>query len=132
MTAPRLSAASLHLLETTLDSYEKLEVVRAVRDLKQLEPASLIERLQSDAGELAETIDALVAAQILRRTGNSVVLGARGGDPELVELMTIYAQDQVLVITTLSTLVVGRLRNMAANTFAEAFLIPKRRRPDDG
>lgn len=132
MTAVTLGAASVRLLETTLDSYEKLEVVCAVRDRGELEPQSLLGRLRIDAHELALVIDALVAAQLLHRTGINVALGPRGKDADVTELMTIYAEDQVLVVTSLSALVVGRLRNMAANAFADAFVLRKRRRSDDG
>lgn len=122
------------LLETKLDSFEKLEIVRALRASGQSMSFSDLEaacRLSSDLVE--DTLPSLERAKLVERdaANRRVRLGTASNDPRFARLMQLYDEDRAGVLAALSSTVMQRLRSMAARAFAEAFVIRKKR-DDDG
>lgn len=123
------------LLVTKLDSYEKLEVMRVLRgggrtmSLPEIEAAC--PRLFSDA--IADALVALERSKLIEHdpVSHGMRIGAAGADPRFVALMQAYDEDRAGVLAVLSSAVMERLRNMAAQAFADAFVLRKKR-DDDG
>ena len=122
------------LLETKLDTFEKLELVIVLRDCPD-QTCTL--------GELARQLQ--VGPDVLRRVAAEVVrtgLMVYGDDDQLRlaagtdELALIaegaerYRKDRNEVIALLSSVALDRIRSMAARSFADAFTIRKKKDED--
>jgi lipase chaperone LimK len=59
-------------------------------------------------------------------------LGRVAQDSVCESLMKLYEEDRSFVLSTLLTISMRRIRNMAARAFSEAFVIRKRRGDTDG
>lgn len=135
MTAPGLEDGVRTLLEIQLDSYEKLEIVRALRasgaamSKQELEAAcrltsETVDEVLADL-ERAKVIEHDVARRLVR-------LGPASADPRFAALIQLYDDDRPGVLSVLSSLVMQRLRSMTARAFADAFVIRKKRGDGDG
>lgn len=111
------------LLTHRIDSFEKLEIVLALRD-----KSASIETLARSLGLAPE--DVRDAARELRSV--SLVDISRNGDVALVPhdhveaLAKAYADDRFTVIKVMGEIAMGRIRGMAAQVFADAFVIRKK------
>ncbi|HEX3477699.1 MAG TPA: hypothetical protein VHT91_21910 [Kofleriaceae bacterium] len=122
------------LLVTKLDSYEKLEVMRALRTAGRTMSRSGLEaacRLSSDA--LDDALPDLERSKLIEHDPmhHGIRIGAAGADPCFATLMQTYDEDRAAVLAVLSSAVMQRLRSMTARAFADAFVIRKKR-GDDG
>jgi DNA-binding GntR family transcriptional regulator len=134
MSSLQLDDGVRTLLVTKLDSYEKLEIMRVLR-----EPGRTMSRSELEAAcrLSADTVDDALAS--LERSklvehdpvNHTIRVGAAGADPCFATLMQTYDEDRAAVLAVLSSAVMQRLRGMAARAFAEAFVIRKKR-DDDG
>lgn len=141
---PRLSPAVRRLLESTIDTFEKLAIVLALfRSTRPLTIADLVRALDLELDQvrkiLAELLrDDLVAIEAaeageLQGAGQIVRLVPKDGDgAALSELAQAYEEDSVLVVKALSAISVDRIRSMAARTFADAFQLRRKKEDDDG
>ena len=130
--SPRLR----RLLETKLDTYEKLELV------------VVLSRLEGSTGTVNDLARELQVGQdVLRRLANDLSrTGLVDVDPDdkvkLVatpaELETIaegaqfYESSPRKVISLLSAIAMDRIRGMAARSFADAFTLRKKKDDSDG
>lgn len=122
------------LLETKLDSFEKLEIVRTLLASGQAMSQSQLETACHLSTELIEdALPSLQRAKLVERdaVGQSIRLGAASLDPRFLALMQLYNEDRAGVLAVLSSAVMRRLRSMAARAFADAFVI-RRKRDGDG
>lgn len=133
MTSLQLEDGVRSLLETELDSFEKLEIARLLCATQR--PMSRAEI--SAAGALSQEVvdDALSSlkkARLVEWDGSNgeVRLGPSTTDPHFVRLMQLYGEDRASVMAVLSALVMQRLRSMTVRAFADAFLFRKKRDPD--
>jgi hypothetical protein len=122
------------LLVTKLDSYEKLEIMRALGRAGRTMSRSEFEAacwLSSDAVD--DALPSLERSKLIEHdpVNHGIRIGAAGADPCFVTLMQAYDEDRAAVLAVLSSAVMQRLRSMAARAFAEAFVIRKKR-GDDG
>jgi hypothetical protein len=134
MSGFRLDDNVRALLVTKLDSYEKLEVMRALRRAGRTMSRSELEAacwLSSDAVD--DALDSLDRSKLIEQdsVNHGIRIGAAGADPCFVTLMQTYDEDRAAVLAVLSSAVMQRLRSMAAQAFADAFVIRKKR-GDDG
>ncbi|MGE0547884.1 MAG: hypothetical protein AB7O24_02675 [Kofleriaceae bacterium] len=123
----------LDMLETKLDSLEKLELVLALRDAPNV---------TSSVNELAATLK--FAPEILRQVAdeissalvvseNDVVrLVIHRDDPVLVEAARLHGESRHQMLGLLSTIAIDRIRRMAARAFADAFHIRGKKDGDHG
>lgn len=121
------------LLETRLDSFEKLEIMRTLRATRT--PMSLSELETACAAPsdlLADALADLERAKLVERDrpNRRFRLGAVADEPRLASLMQLYDEDRTGVLAALSSTVMQRLRSMAARAFADAFVIRKKRDKD--
>lgn len=117
------------LLETDLDSFEKLEVLAKLRaTVSGLELADPL--FENEA--MRWTLDELLRMRFVERRGQLYVLGPRGAEAAVVALLSLYESDRMVVVAELSTLALERIRSMASRAFANAFVLRKKRGDDDG
>jgi DNA-binding IclR family transcriptional regulator len=128
--ATSLSRALRKLLDTRLDSFEKLELVMALRRS---------EARRSTIGELAHELDLarddvrrivldLMKAGLVTCVEDQVTLAPRaaGDQGVLDELAAAYQQDKMTVVKPIAESALDRLRNLAGRAFADAFVIGKK------
>ncbi|MBZ0238767.1 MAG: hypothetical protein K8M05_41035 [Deltaproteobacteria bacterium] len=127
------------LLETTIDSFEKLEIVRCLwkRDTAPWSTERLGERVGTAADHIATSLDELTDAGIVRATvrGREYVASKGGAhDARIEQLLALYEEDPLAIMRVINEIAVQRIRSMAARTFADSFLMrrPKKPEGDDG
>jgi len=134
VTSSRLPREIRRLLETDLDSIDKIEAIRHLR--RALVPVPRDELMRALHLE-REAMHALIAE--LSRAGLVDAAGARGAvrlGGKVVgaawdELMRLYEEDRVAIVAALSELAVGRIRTMAARAFGEALVSRKKSSKDE-
>jgi hypothetical protein len=121
------------LLESRLDSIEKLEIACALRASGGMTPAALEAACRLSAETVQDALTRLQRDAIVEPDpGRSEVvrLGSASQDPGFEAVMQLYATDRLRVLSVLSALAMERIRHMAAQVFADAF-VSKKRRGDD-
>jgi predicted ArsR family transcriptional regulator len=135
MSTRELPEEIIRFLDAHIDAYEQLEVLlllHAKRDgLALSELAAAIGIEPEVANEAAQH---LVEHGLLRRARSSRIwhyAPARPEDGRTVDLLVrVYVEDRVLLLRTLTTSSLERLRRSTLRTFAEAFRL--RRPKNDG
>lgn len=134
MSEPELDDGVRALLETRLDSFEKLEVVHALRASGGMTPEALEAACRFSSDTVQEVLASLQRVALVEpdpgRRG-VVRLGGGSRDPRFEAVMQLYETDRLRVLSVLSALAMERIRHMAAQVFADAFVI-KKKRGDDG
>ncbi|MEO6775108.1 MAG: hypothetical protein ABI467_19235 [Kofleriaceae bacterium] len=129
MSVSKLSREIRRLLETELDSFEKLEVMSRVRGP---DAALAVDDAVLDNEPMRETVRDLLRAHLIERRTGVYVAGPRATDPVVTELLALYDADRMIVVAELSALAMDRIRSMASEAFANAFVLRKKRGDDDG
>jgi hypothetical protein len=135
VTDSKLDKKAQALMQAQLDSFEKLEVVRALR--AAVRPMSRLE-LERECRFSPDTV--LDAFNRLSQTNvivldaeqNFARLGKIAQDPAFEALMRFYDDDRSAVLAMLSKIAMERIRSMAARAFADAFILRKKQGGDDG
>lgn len=119
------------LLTHRIDSFEKLDIILALCKLDRR--SSSIDHLATSLGLTPETVrDAAremrsVSLIAVSSSGELQLLPPSSRDHAAVEeLARIYEDDSFTVIKAMGEIAMGRIRNMAAGIFADAFLIRKK------
>ncbi|MBA3541001.1 MAG: hypothetical protein H0T79_15425 [Deltaproteobacteria bacterium] len=134
-TTPSPSAALRELLETKLDTLEKLELVLAVRMAPdQTSSADLLAReLQIGPGVLQRLAAVVATDGLVGLAGTQISLVATPDELVLLaEAAQLYADHRHLVMRLLSTIAMEQIRRMAARTFSDAFQFRKKKSDPDG
>lgn len=134
MSRSRLPSQVRKLLETDVDSIEKVELLRHLRSAAAPVPRAELARALDLDREAADTLIAELA-----HAGLVEVVGVRGAvrpgpaaaDEACGDLMRIYEEDRAQVVSVLSTRALQRIRDMAAQTFGEALGSRKKPRDDE-
>jgi hypothetical protein len=135
VSEPRLDADARRLLETCLDSFEKLELVRVLRAAGgALSRSDLEEKCQFGSDTVQETLRSLSAMRVveLDEGEKRVRLGPSSEAPAFRAVTEVYENDRMVVLSILSTIAMERIRNMASRAFADAFVLRKKRGDDNG
>ena len=122
------------LLETWLDSVEKLEIARALRASGGMTPAALAAECRLSAETVQEALTGLQRHAIVEPDpfrSEVVRLGGARHDPRFEAVMQLYATDRPRVLSVVSTLAMERIRQMAVEVFADAFTGNHTRGDDD-
>lgn len=117
------------LLETQLDSFDKLEIVRALRAAGQSMSAEALESAcRCPPHAVRDALADLERGTIIEHADarRLVRLGASSKHPNFEALMQLYESDPSRVMSVLSSLAMERIRTMAARAFADAFLIRRK------
>lgn len=137
MRAPlRISDGLRRLLETRLDSFEKLEVVvrlRRTSDGRQ-RLAELASQLQVGEHVLRRLIvDLQRTATIELAPDDTVCLRLDASDGELIsEAAGLYAKSRSDLIALYASVALDRIRSMEARNFADAFRFRKKKEGGGG
>lgn len=121
------------LLETQLDSFEKLEIAHALRASGGMTPQALEVACRFSVETVQEVLTSLQRAALVEPDPNRngvFRLGSASQAPRFEAALQLYETDRLGVLSVLSTLAMERIRHMAARVFADAFVIKKR--GDDG
>jgi hypothetical protein len=135
VSEPRLDNHARKLLETCLDSFEKLEVVRVLRAAGGVTSTSdLEEKCQFAPDTVHETLRSLSTLHVVELDeGNKRVrLGPASQTPAFQATAEVYENDRMAVLSIVSTIAMERIRNMATRAFADAFVLRKKRGDDNG
>ena len=135
MTGTAISAEQRAFLETTLRSFEKLELLHAVRTSgRAVSRAELAVASRLDATVVAAMLVELEQATLVELDSRSelVTLGVLARDHVCESLLALYQADRTVVLSTLSSIAVKRIRSMTARAFADAFVLRKKRGDQDG
>jgi hypothetical protein len=130
MSGLKLDDGVRTLLETKLDSFEKLEIVRTLlASGKAMSHPQLETACQLSSELIEDALPSLQRSNIveLNPVDRSIRLGIASQDPRFVALMQLYNEDRAGVLAVLSSAVMQRLRSMTARAFADAFVIRKKR-----
>lgn len=133
MSEFKLDDEARRLLETQLDSVEKLEVMRVLRASGHALSAEELESRCTLKSEIVvDTLLDLERSKLveLDAGGKLVRLGQAAVEPSFVALLRHYEEDRLGILSVLSSGAMQRIRSMAARTFAEAFVIRKNRGRD--
>jgi hypothetical protein len=116
------------LLSTSLDTFEKLELVLALRSAgAPLTVAELALQLQVGSEALRRVVDEVVATEILEAVENDRVhLRSGTWDPLIEEAASLYTSEPSTLMRIFTRIGFQRIRGMAARTFADAFRIRKK------
>lgn len=128
---PRIPASPRRVLETVLDTFEKLEVAAQLAARGPVCLTELADRAQVSVEAANEVAVALVdvgVVEIVNASDTLLQLGSRAQRADFAELMHLYETDRVSVLSELCTLSIERIRGMAARTFAEAFVFKRKHR----
>jgi DNA-binding IclR family transcriptional regulator len=123
-----LSPELYALLSAKLDTFEKLELVLALRAARApLTLADLALQLQVGREALRRVLDDVVDSGLLEPSGADAFRLLPGRwDPQLEEAAVIHAAEPTKLMRAFTRLAMERIRGMAARTFADAFRIRKK------
>jgi hypothetical protein len=130
----QLTAAARRLLDVMLNSFEKLEITIALRrtPTHTLSLSELGSKLNLSLNIVERGVDELVRAGAVQLVDGVVRLSLDAKDiPAMDEVATIYDDDRLLVVRTLTEISMDKMRGMAARAFADAFQL-RRKKDDDG
>ena len=122
------STELLVLLDAKLDTFEKLELVLALRDAGT--PMTLAEmalHLQVGREALRRVADEVASSGMIDASHDDVLHLRHGHwDPLLDEAAHCFANEPSKLMRALTRIAMARIRGMAARTFADAFRIRRK------
>jgi hypothetical protein len=128
----RLPSEVRSLLAGPINSFEKLEVISALDRApdKTMLKIDLAQQLQLDPDAMSRCLIELQRGGLLLVAADSTVrLVALPADHGLSELLRIYDEDRLVLVSALSAISMQRIQGMAARAFGDAFVTCKK--PDD-
>lgn len=139
MTSDRPLPQRVRQLLAAVDSFERLQVLRLTAGTRD-EAWSMLRlcgELRLSEYEIVEVLQQLVDAGLLARVDADHVGYAPASEPldaAVAELIKLYQEDTLLVVRAITERAFQKIRDSAAHTFADAFVVrrSKPREPDDG
>lgn len=135
MSQSQPSQALRQLLETKLDTFEKIELVLLLRGASaSVAVAELARQLQVGEDVLRRLANDLARTRLVAiDSSDSVRITASDAELEVIEEASeLYKRDRSHVIMLLSAIAMDRIRGMSARSFADAFTIRKKKDDDNG
>jgi hypothetical protein len=127
-------AEAQELLVDTIETFEKLEVVRLLVRTEPRTVAQLSVELGLPDTVTRDTVRSLVSRHILREDADGCRLDpASPKRAATLALVNLYDQDRIGVLNRMTKIALERIRANAARTFADAFVVrPRKKDGDDG
>jgi len=128
-------------LRTTIQSLEQLEVLIAIQrqPKKAWTPEDVAAVVGLPVGIMEESLDGLIAAGLARHLSSASGSPTYCYEPRtpsmgraVAGLARAYASNRLDIMRLMSTLAIERVRSEAANLFADAFIIQRKKEPGDG
>ena len=123
------------LLETKLDTYEKLELVVVLSKHVNMEAMApdLARELQVGDDVLKRFASEVARTGLVQIDGERLRLAADAHDlATIAEGTQLFESDPRRVMSLLSAIALDRIRGMAARSFADAFTLRKKKEDSDG
>jgi len=122
------SSDLLALLESKLDSFEKLELVLILHGARRpLTVADLAIELQVGTEALRRVVTEVVSTGVVDMTdGEAVSLRSGPWDPLVQEAADIHANEPARLMRACARISMAKLRSLSARTFADAFRFRKK------
>jgi hypothetical protein len=133
-----LSPALRKLLDTQVESFEKLELLMLLRRAPSGSVATgeIALALNLGSDEVRAIVAALSAGGLIARAADGALsLAPQKPEDQVVvdELARVYEEDKIALVTAIAEIAMDRLRNLAGRAFADAFVIRKNKKGgDDG
>jgi hypothetical protein len=125
-------AEAQELLVDTIETFEKLEVVRALARKAPQSTSQLVDDLGLPIDVARDTLRALSAQHILVEQPNGWIINPNGVRHDAVlALVQLYDTDRVGVLNRMTKIALERIRADAARTFADAFVLRPRKKEED-
>lgn len=131
-----LSQTLRKLLDTHVDSFEKLELLMLLRrpPVERRTIGALALALDLGSDEVREIVAALSSAGLVERAADGgISLAPRTAEDRaaLDELAQVYDEDKIALVKAIAETAMDRLRNLAGRAFADAFVIRKKQGGDE-
>ena len=131
-----LSPALRKLLDTHIESFEKLELLMLLRRAPEgsCTVAEAARTLGLGSDEVRTIAAQLATAGLVTRNDGTIALAPRSPEDRatLDELGRVYDDDKIALVKAIAETAMDRLRNLAGRAFAEAFVIRKKPGGNDG
>lgn len=125
-------AEAQELLVDTIETFEKLEVVRALARKAPQSTSKLVDDLGLPIDVARDTLRALAAKKILIEQPDGWIINPSGARRDAVlALVQLYDTDRVGVLNRMTKIALERIRADAARTFADAFVLRPRKKEED-
>jgi len=125
-------AEAQELLVDTIETFEKLEVVRALARRAPRTTEQLVDELVLPIDVARDTLRALRGKNILVEQPAGWIINPKGPrHAAVLALVQAYDQDRVGVLNRMTKIALERIRADAARTFADAFVVRPRKKEDD-
>jgi hypothetical protein len=117
--------AARKLIDEVIDTFEKLEIVLHVHrtGLSVINTREIAEAISLSVDEVEKCVKTLRAQRVFEQNGP---WGA-----SLTALVDLYEDDRLEVLNYMTKKALARVRQDAARTFADAFVIKPRKKGDD-
>lgn len=127
-------AEAQELLVDTIETFEKLEVVRALTRSEPRTTQSLSDELGLPPTVVRDALRELCDRKIVREAPDGWCIDAHGTKrAATLALIELYDQDRVGLLNRMTKIALERIRANAARTFADAFVVrPKKKDDSDG
>lgn len=133
-----LSPALRKLIDTQVESFEKLELLMLLRRTpsQRLTTGEVALALDLGSDEVRAIVTALSAGGLVARAADGAIsLAPQNAEAQAVmdELAGVYEEDKIVLVKAIAETAMDRLRNLAGRAFADAFVIRKGKKGgDDG
>jgi hypothetical protein len=125
-------AEAQELLVDTIETFEKLEVVRTLARKAPRTTSELVEDLGLPIDVARDTLRALAAQKILLEQPDGWVINPKSARyAAVLALIQLYDTDRVGVLNRMTKIALERIRADAARTFADAFVLRSRKKEED-
>jgi hypothetical protein len=134
VTRPRIPREVRRLLETELDSIEKVDAVRYLRRFRgSITRTELMRALELERDATHALVAELARAELVEidEPGGTIRLGGHAVGAAWDELMQLHDEDRLVIVSALSALAMERIRTMAARAFGEALVSKKKASEDE-
>ena len=125
-------AEAQELLVDTIETIEKLEIVRLLARTSPRTLDALIADLGLPLDDAREAVRELAASKVVREESGGWVLDPSGPRDAVMALVQVYDHDRIGVLNRMTKIALERIRANAARTFADAFILrPKKKREEE-
>jgi hypothetical protein len=132
-----ISSSVKELLKTRINTFEKLDLVVTLHQSphETMSVEALIRALGAPRDVIRQAVGDLRRALLVDfdSRGEVRLLAATDADRTAIgELVESYRDDPAIVLRFLGEVALDRIRSMAATTFADAFVLRRKKGEDDG
>jgi hypothetical protein len=125
-------AEAQELLVDTIETLEKLEVIRLLARSSPLPLDKLVADLALPLDVAREALRELTAKRIVREEPGGWIIDPKGPrHAAVLALVQVYDQDRIGVLNRMTKIALERIRVSAARTFADAFVLRPKKKEDD-